>query len=649
MAYIKKLFNKNFLEYASYVIKDRAIPHIDDGMKPVQRRILHSLMEMDDGKFHKVANVVGHCMRYHPHGDASIGSALVVLANKELFIDKQGNFGNPLTGDEASAPRYIECRLRPLAKDILYNPEITPYEDSYDGRSREPVTFPAKLPLVLIQGIEGIAVGMSTRVLPHNFREVVQAVRGALTGEQIPLYPDFPSKGLVDVSGYDEGRGKVLVRARMDTSDPKKIVIREIPYGTTTESLIASIEGAAKAGKIKIASINDYTAEEVEIEIKLPRGVYTQDLVDALHAFTDCEYSISVNLLLIKDNKPTLMSIPEVIDYHAGRLIQILKAELQLEKKNLEERLHARTLERIFIEERIYKRIEEMPTRSKVHAAVREGFEPFKKEIRREITEEDIERLLKIPIRRISRYDIEKARREVEEIQGRLKEIAHHLKHLTEYAVSFLDGVLEKNKEHPLMERRTEITSFSKVDIREAAVRDRKLYYSKKSGYLGTEVSGGKDILEVSEYDRILIFQKKGIYRVIPVPEKLYVGKDLVHCLHTDQETLDDTVFSVLYRTADNLAYIKRFQVQQYILEREYEFVPEGGKFMKMTTWKTGFVHVEYKPRPRMQVTEQNFPLEDYRIKGVKAQGVRVNPKEIKTARFMKTPPKDSSPRQLEF
>ncbi|MFW6260981.1 MAG: DNA topoisomerase IV subunit A, partial [Spirochaetota bacterium] len=374
MAYVNTLFNRNFLEYASYVIKDRAIPHLDDGMKPVQRRIMHSLLEIDDGKFHKVANVVGHCMQYHPHGDASIGSALVVLANKDLFIDKQGNFGNVLTGDEASAPRYIECRATPLAKRMLYKPEITEYEPSYDGRRKEPVVFPAKFPVVLVMGAEGIAVGMSTKILPHNFVEVCEAVQNALRGEPFELYPDFPGGGYVDVSNYEDGQGKVLVRAKLDTSDEKRIVVRELPFGSTTESLIASVEAAARKNKVKIQSISDFTGESVEIEIKLARGVYTQEVVDSLYAFTECENSISVNLLVIKDGKPTPMTITEVIQYHAKRLVAILTQELELEHGQLLDRLHARTLERIFVEERLYKRIEEEKTAQAVENTVIEGF-----------------------------------------------------------------------------------------------------------------------------------------------------------------------------------------------------------------------------------------------------------------------------------
>jgi topoisomerase-4 subunit A len=372
---------------------------------------------MDDGKYHKVANVVGYAMRYHPHGDASIYSALVVLANKDLLIDKQGNFGNLFTGDEASASRYIECKINPLAKELLYNPEITTFEDSYDGRNREPVVFPAKVPIVLVHGAEGIAVGMSTRILPHNFKEVLRAMVDVLKGREVELYPDFPTGGLLDVSGYEDGTGRVLVRAKLDTRDPKRIVIRELPAGSTTESLIASIEQAAKRGKVKIAGINDYTSEEVEIEIKLARGVYANDVIDALYAFTDCETAISVNPLVIRDNRPEIMPVTEIVSYHAEKLVGILKRELELERHKLREKYHARTLERIFVEERIYKEIEEKKTERGVINAVLKGFEPFKDEIPREVTEEDVERLLKIPIRRISRYDIEKAREEMARIQ----------------------------------------------------------------------------------------------------------------------------------------------------------------------------------------------------------------------------------------
>jgi topoisomerase IV subunit A len=634
MAYVNKLFNDNFLEYASYVIKDRAIPHLDDGLKPVQRRIMHSLLEMDDGKFHKVANVVGHAMQYHPHGDASIYSALVVLANKDLFIDKQGNFGNVLTGDEASAARYIECRATPLGRRLLYKPEITEFEPSYDGRRKEPITFPAKFPALLVLGAEGIAVGMSTRILSHNFIEVCDAVQQALRGTAFELFPDFPGGGFVDVSEYDDGQGKILTRAQLDTSDEKRIVIRELPFGSTTESLIASVEAAARKNKVKIAGISDFTAEEVEIEIKLPRGIYAKDVLDSLYAFTECENSITVNLLVIKDGKPTQMTITEVIQYHAKRLVAILTQELELERDQLLDRLHARTLERIFVEERIYKRIEEQTTAEAVTNEVRIGFEPFKKEIRRQITDEDIERLLKIPIRRISRYDIEKAKRELEEIRNRLDEIRHHLANIVDYAYDYLGSVIEDYREsYP---RRTRIGSFDKVDAREAAVRSLSLRYDGKTGYLGTQVASGKELFKVSPYDRILVIRGSGTYSVIDVPEKLFVDTGMLSCGLADKEVLAETVFSIVYRDETTKhPYIKRTKIEQYILDKGYEIAPARTTVLALTT-RTGVVaHVRYRKRPNLRVLEEDFAVDDYLVKGVKAQGVRLATKETTSARFV--------------
>ena len=635
MSYVKKLYDTNFLEYASYVIKDRAIPDIRDGLKPVQRRILHSLFQMDDGKFNKVANVVGHCMQYHPHGDQSIYSSLVVLANKDLFIEKQGNFGNVLTGDPASAARYIECRLLPFARKVLYSPEITEYIPSYDGRNREPVVFPAKIPVVLIQGAEGIAVGMSTRILPHNFNEVLNAVISAINGEDFSLFPDFPGGGLLDASEYQDGLGKVLVRARLDTSDPKRIVIKEIPYGTTTESLIASIENAARKGKIKVGSITDFTTDKIEIEVKLPRNVHTKDMVDALYAFTDCEVSISVNLLVIKENLPSIMSVSEVIRYHADYLLKVLKAELKVEEGHLKDKLHARTLERIFIEERIYKDIEEMTTQETVIQAVLEGFVPYKKEIKREVTREDVERLLKIPIRRISLYDINKARREIEEINAFLKTVRARLKDLKGYAVSFLDEVVSSTGS--LYPRKTELTSFSKVDVREAARRDLDLYYDDKTGYIGTDVKTGKSLFKVSPYDRIMVMRKNGFYSVINVPDRLFVDKGMFFCSLADKENLHSLVFTVLYRNTDTgYVYLKRFKVEKYIVDKVYPFVPDKSKVLKVTVKEDVDLVVTYKPKARLKILEETTPLSSYLVKGLKAGGVRLSTKEIKSVKFVK-------------
>ena len=672
MAYVNTLFNRNFLEYASYVIKDRAIPHLEDGLKPVQRRILHTLIEIDDGKYHKVANVVGHTMKYHPHGDASIYEALVVLANKGLFIDTQGNFGNIFTGDSASAARYIECRVNPIAREVLWKPELTEYVDSYDGRNREPVVFPAKIPLVLILGAEGIAVGMSTRILPHNFREVIEALQGHLRGEEVELFPDFPTAGLMDVSEYADGQGKVLVRAKLDTSDEKRIVIREVPFGTTTESLINSIESAAKRGKIKVAQIFDYTSEQVEIEIKLPRGVYTQDVVDGLFAFTDCEQSISVNLLVIDREKPRLMTVKEVIGHHAKRLVKLLKQELEFEREALMERLHMRTLERIFVEERIYKAIEEQRSREGVVSAVREGFVPFAAELIRDVTDEDIEGLLKIPIRRISLYDIEKNREEVEQIRSRLGEIKRHLKNLTAYALAFLDGVLEKHGHR--FPRLTEITGFQRTDVREAAVRDRTLLYDPESGYLGTDIgdlvrngngaggggaaggaagaggagagggSGGsgsrgadgvRELDQVSQYDRVLVIGADGVYRVMDVPEKLFVGKGMLYAGLADKDALAERVFSVVYRNAGGDTYLKRCTIEQYILEKEYDLVPKGAKPLLLTTRDNVVVRLRYKKKPRIQILEEDFVVDEYLVKSARAGGVRLSTKELSSVRLL--------------
>jgi topoisomerase-4 subunit A len=628
MAFVKTLYNTNFLEYASYVIKDRAIPHVDDGLKPVQRRILHTLYEADDGKFHKVANIVGQCMKYHPHGDASIGDALVTLANKDLFIDKQGNFGNIFTGDPASAVRYIECRLSPLAVEALFNPEITEFADSYDGRNREPVTLPAKLPVLLALGAEGIAVGMSTKILPHNLIELLEAQIAYLRGDQHLVFPDFPTGGLADVSEYNDGNGKVLLRAKLDTSDPKRIVIRELPFGSTTESIMASVENAARKGKLKIAGISDYTADKVEIEVRLARGVHTQDTVDALYAFTDCESSVSVNLMVISGDKPVVMSVTEVIKRNSDKLVEILTAELKLEERKLKDKLHAKTLEQIFIENRVYKKIETMKTAETVVQAVFKGLEPFQSQIKREVTKEDVDTLLKIPIRRISLYDINKAKQEMKDIQDRLKEIKKSLGAIVDYTVGFLGKIIEKYR--PLHRRKTELVSFKKVDVREAAQRNLKLRYDKDTGYLGYEVNGNL-LFDVSQYDRVLVIRKTGAFSVIGVPEKLFVDKGMLHCGFVDK----DLVFTAIYRDEETkFPYIKRFKIEQFQLNKGYAIVPENCTLLRLTTEPDAVVTIEYKPKPRLKVLEENFKVKNFLVKGVKAGGIRLANKEMKSIRM---------------
>ena len=630
MAYVKNLFDSNFIQYASYVIRDRAIPEITDGLKPVQRRIIHTLIKNDDGRFTKVANVVGKVMAYHPHGDASIYTALVNLANKELFIDKQGNFGNMYTGDSASAPRYIECRLRPITKEILNtNPRITNYIETYDSRDTEPVTFQAKLPLVLIMGAEGIAVGMRTYILSHNIHEVIEAEKKCLRGEKFQLYPDFPTGGLIDVSGYEDGLGKIITRAKMDTSDDKKIVITELPYGSTTESLCDSIEKAVKSGKIKATSIQDFTSDKVNIEIRLQRGVYTKDVVDSLYAFTDCEQTIYCNLLVIKDNMPVQMTCTQVIEYHSKQLVGILKAELELEKADLMEKLHLRTLERIFVEERIYKKIETQKTEEGVVKAVKDGFKPFKAELIRDITDEDVDHLLKIPIRRISLYDMSKNRAEVTAINNRIKEINKLLKHLVDYAISWLEGI-EKKLNAEDIKRRTKITNINTVDVKTVTKRDMPLKYDEKSGYLGTGVSGGVEVMKVTPYDKVLYVRKSGIYSVSESPDKIFVGPQMRYCGMADKESLSKVLFTVLYRDPETqFVYIKRCKISGYIMNRDYFFAPDGMEILHIDTRAKFTFQLNYVKKPRVKVLSEKFKAADYEEKSLKAKGVRVAAKEV--------------------
>jgi topoisomerase-4 subunit A len=590
-------------------------------------------------------------MKYHPHGDASIGDALVVLANKGYFIDRQGNFGNIYTGDGASAVRYIECRITSLSKDIFYNPKITPYADSYDGRNKEPVLFPAKIPVVLVMGAEGIAVGMSTKILPHNILEVLDAVKSCLQGKKFQLFPDFPTGGFVDVSDYRDGNGKVLVRAKLDTSDPKRILIRELPFGSTTESLINSVETAAKAGRLKIQSINDFTTANVEIEIKLARGVYSEETVNALFAFTECEQSISVNLLVIKDNFPRVMTITEVIKHHAKQLVKVLIQELELEKRELQDKLHLRTLERIFIEERIYKAIEKMKTAEGVTKAVIDGFKPFMKEVgSRGVSPGDVEHLLKIPIRRISLYDINKARAEMQEIQARIKGINGHLKNITAYALGFLDSLIGKIKKNedfgfgglPPGARKTQVGTFAKVDVKEVVKKDLELKYDRATGYLGTGVTG-EVIAEVSPFNRILTLKKNGTWSVGDLPEKTFVGPGAWWIGVADKEVLSGIIFTVIYKEGKTgYPCIKRCVIEGWIMNKEYSLVPEGAEVFHVDTRQKFAFTVKYKPKPRIKITAETFKAQDYLVRGLKAGGVRLASREVSGVDVRKGAGKDA-------
>ena len=632
MANTSEIFRNNFLEYASYVIKERAIPDIEDGFKPVQRRIIHTLIEMDDGRFHKVANVVGSAMHYHPHGDASIYTALVNLANYDLFIEKQGNYGNFLTGDVAAAARYIECRLLPFAKKVLYNPEITEYVDSYDGRSKEPVVFRAKIPVVLIQGTEGIAVGMRTTILPHNPIEVLNAQINALKGKEFELYPDFPGGGIMDVSDYQDGLGSVLVRAKLNVSNPKKVVIEELPFGITSEAMIQSIEEAAKKGQIKVAEVSDFTAERVNIEIYPSKGINAEDIVEALYAYTDCEYKITVNPLVIKDGLPHIISISDIVKYHADHIINVSKAELEVEKNHILNKLHRRTLERIFIEERIYKRIESRKTQEGIIEAIKTGFVPFSNELIREITDEDIDALLKIPIRRISLYDMEKNRQEIEQLNEDLNTCDYNLKHLVKYSVNILSELKHEFEQNGRV-RKTELQTFSKVDVRDIAKRDYELKYDEKSGYVGISLKTGEIVCKVSIYDKILTIDKTGAYSFINVPEKQFVGRELNFLNLAEKDFLEDTVFTVIYREKEcNQLFIKRVKLNMgYIANKVYYLIPDAdnNELVGLFTYPEAQIIMKYRGKTKAKVPIIFFS--DFVVRGVKAKGYLLTKRDIAT------------------
>ncbi len=625
---LHSLFEKNFLEYTAYVVKERAIPCIDDGLKPVQRRILQTLHNMDDGRFNKVANVVGETMKLHPHGDQSIFAALVNLANKDLLIEKQGNFGNIYTGDQASAARYIECRLTPLAREILFNKDLTDYEESYDGRMQEPVVLPAKIPLILMLGAEGIAVGMATKIMPHNFCELLEAQKSVLRGEEIELYPDFQQGGLLDATNYEDGNGKLRCRARIEEVNDKTIVIREIPYNITTQGLIDSVEKAAKAGKIKIQSINDYTAENVEVEIKLARGVYAKDIIKALYAFTDCEISITPNLTLIQDNSPITLSVTEVLYHTTQKLVKDLRRELEIDLSRLQDKLHARLLEQIFIEERLYKTIEEQTTYAKVIKSVEQSLEPFTEELEQAVTREDIERLLEIRIKRISRYDINKQAKEIRSIRADIKAIKHHLKDMVKYTIGYLDKILDKyGKDFP---RKTELTSFKEVVMRKVALSNLNMVYNREDGFLGHQVKAGDEKNDISfqcsEYDKLLLIYNSGKYKVISVADKVFVGNDLAWVGKVKR----DLVFNLIYRDGkENLVYVKRFKTPKFILDKEYALFAEHkrSKILLLSFDDNKHARVSLMPSPRAKSNVVQVAFDDYLIKGPAARGKRVSPR----------------------
>ncbi|MEE4166709.1 MAG: DNA topoisomerase IV subunit A [Desulfocapsaceae bacterium] len=628
---LHRLFDSNFLEYTSYVIKERAIPAIEDGLKPVQRRILQTLFNVDDGRFHKVANIVGETMKLHPHGDQSIFAALVNLSNKGFLIDQQGNFGNIYTGDQASAARYIECRLSPLAREVMFNKDLTEFIDSYDGRMTEPVTLPAKIPILLLQGADGIAVGMATRILPHNFKELLEAQIEILKGNEITLYPDFQQQGLLDVSDYDHGNGRVRCRAKIEESNEKTVTITQIPYGTTTTSLIDSIEKAAKSGKIKVLSISDYTAEDVEIEIKLPRGIYAKDTIKALYAFSDCEISLNTNLTLIKNNLPETSTVEEVLAFNTRKLVLDLTRELEIDLQRQKDKLHARLLEQIFIEERLYKNIEEKKSYQDVIKTIDVSLRPFRSELLRDVTTEDIEHLLEIRIKRISRYDIDRQAKEIRAIRDAIKEIEEHLTDVVGYTIGYLGTLLEKYGER--FPRRTQLTTFSEVVARKVALSNLTIGYNRSTGFLGHAIKAedeAKDLsFQCSEYDRILLILGNGLYKVIPVTDKLFVGSELEYAAVVKR----DQIFNIVYREGkENHGYVKRFKTPKFILEKEYRLFPENkrSQILLMLLGEDKHARVSFVPsqRAKSNVLEINF--DEFLIKGAGAKGKRLSTRVVR-------------------
>lgn len=620
------LIDFNFLQYASYVICERAIPNVADGLKPVQRRILHALKEKDDGRFIKVANVVGHTMQYHPHGDASIGDALVALTNKQYLIEGQGNFGNTFTGDQAAAPRYIECRLTELARNELFNKDLTEFIPSYDGRNQEPVILPSKLPLLLMLGAEGIAVGLSTRILPHNFIELLEAEIQIIqekkkASAQIDIMPDFQTGGIMDVSEYEKGFGKVKVRALIEKKGSNKLLIKELPCMQTTESVISSIEDAVKRKKVQVRSISDFTAENVEIEITLSQGANQDKAIKALYAFTKCETSVSSRITVICNKRPVEMNTEQVLRENVRLLLDILRRELKLRKHNLLEAFHNKTLIQVFVENRIYKKIEECKTYETVIKAVSDGLKPFQSRLKRNVTRNDIEMLLGVRIKRISRFDIEKNRKDIEVILKELAEVEKHLKNLKSYAVSYLKALIKKYKK--VYPRCTRIDTFKTLDVRKLTANELSINMDSEKGFIGHSVRG-EMLMNCSSLDKLLIVKSDGVFVVMPPPETYYVDDNLLWCGVYKR----DLVFTAVY-TDWGVTYIKRFEIGGVIMNRDYNYIPKDAQLLLCKPGTPESIYVKYKPVKGLRIHQQEFKPEQVLIKGVKAKGKQMTSKTI--------------------
>lgn len=626
VVHLSGMYQDWFLDYASYVILERAVPHMDDGLKPVQRRILHAMKRLDDGRFNKVANIIGHTMQYHPHGDASIGDALVQIGQKDLLVETQGNWGNIHTGDSAAAPRYIEARLSKFALEVVFNPKTTQWKLSYDGRNKEPVTLPVKFPLLLAQGAEGIAVGLASKILPHNFNELIDASIACLQNKPFELYPDFPTGGLIDISRYNDGMrgGALKVRARIEKLDKKTLLIKEIPFGKNTGSLIESILKANEKGKIKIRKIDDNTAENVEILVHLGLNVSPDKTIDALYAFTDCELPISPNCCIIENNIPRFLGVNEVLKLNTSHTLELLRMELNIRLSELEELWHFSSLEKIFIEKRIYRDIEECETWEAVIEAIDKGLKPYKKLFRREITEEDIVRLTEIKIKRISRFDSKKADEQIRSIESEMEEVKNHLANIVEYTINYYRQI--KKKYGKGRDRKTEIRNFETIEATKVIVANEKLYVNREEGFFGTGLKKDEYVSECSDIDEIITFRKNGTFMVSKVAEKVFAGKDILH-IAVFKRNDTRTVYNVIYFDGQSgHTMMKRAPVTGITRDKEYSFIKEhkNSRILYLTANPNGeaeMVKVYLKPRPRLKNLIIEMDFSELAIKGKASQG----------------------------
>eukprot|EP01029_Cantina_marsupialis_P023470 TRINITY_DN5873_c0_g1_i1.p1 TRINITY_DN5873_c0_g1~~TRINITY_DN5873_c0_g1_i1.p1 ORF type:complete len:876 (-),score=145.30 TRINITY_DN5873_c0_g1_i1:4678-7305(-) len=626
VTYLSGMYQDWFLDYASYVILERAVPYVNDGLKPVQRRILHAMKQLDDGRYNKVANIIGNTMQYHPHGDASIGDALVQLGQKDLLIDTQGNWGNILTGDSSAAPRYIEARLSKFALEVLFNPKTTNWKASYDGRNKEPITLPVKFPLLLAQGVEGIAVGLASKILPHNFNELILACISYLKGDEFELYPDFPTSGMIDVSRYNDGLrgGAVKVRAKIEKVDNKTLKITQIPYGKTTTSVIDSIIKANDKGKIKIKKIDDNTAADVEIMIHLANGISSDKTIDALYAFTDCETSISPNACIIEDDKPKFIGVSEILKRSADNTVALLKLELEIRKRELEEAWHYASLERIFIENKIYRDIEECETWESIIETIDDGLKPHTQHLMRAVTRDDIIRLTEIKIKRISKFDIDKAKDYIKSIEDEIEEINSHIANIIPFTIRYFQAI--KKKYGKGRERKTEIRSFENIVATKVVVANQKLFINRDEGFMGTGLKKDEYVCDCSDIDDIIVIRKDGTYFVTKVSEKSFIGKNIIH-IAVFRKNDKRTIYNVAYRDGrGGICYVKRFSVTSITRDKEYDLTKgtTGSRILYFSANPNGeaeIIRVVLKPKPRLKKLNFEFNFADLAVKGRASMG----------------------------